>query len=288
MIERLVNDYATTLTAAWASGASPAVGADVDVASVNDAFGDPVVRTGQFRARIDTELVILTGEGAAAGKWKIVARGAENTAADAHANGADLEAVPTAAAIDRMIERRAPAYFARAGDYITDFGRPDNSGASGVANERACYFPVPILTEVTVDALSVNVVTAATGSQARLGLYENDPDEWDVPETLLEEVTVATTSTGIKEGVFAAPRTLLPGYYSLGYVPQGNATPASIGRWWPVLQPPLVSKGADSNVGGMWFENGITGALPNPPAFARTDAQRSSSYEHPRVWMRVS
>lgn len=87
-MERLGNDFATTLTAAITTVGQTAI-------TVASGTGSPSVN---FRVRIDDELILVTNKGGGT-NWTIE-RGLEGTTAATHLNGADVVHVLTAGSLD--------------------------------------------------------------------------------------------------------------------------------------------------------------------------------------------
>lgn len=85
-VELLVNGYEADLTADILAATSAPF--DIDVSTLNDAWGVATPTVGQFRALVGKpgayELMVLSREGAAAGKLRVLVRAVEGTAALTH------------------------------------------------------------------------------------------------------------------------------------------------------------------------------------------------------------
>lgn len=218
MLERLVNDYASTLTAAWASAAVPTPPADFDVASLNDDFGNTLPAAGQFRVRIEDEIAVVTRENAAAGKLRVLQRGADNSIAAAHANGATIEALPTRDALAPLlrVSPRSPCWRVAFGGVM---------GNSTPTRDRVSFVPLFTARE-TIDRIRCDVVTAGgVGAVVRLGLYA---DDGGIPRDLIADFgTVIGTTTGVKDVTISQ---LLPGgLIWAALCPQGGTVPVMRG-----------------------------------------------------------
>ncbi len=93
MTEKFSNDAATTLSAALA--------ADATTCSVTSATAFPA--SGNFRIRIDEELLLVTG---VSGATFTITRGIEGTAATGHQSGVDVVHLLTKGSIEARIEDR--------------------------------------------------------------------------------------------------------------------------------------------------------------------------------------
>jgi hypothetical protein len=261
VIERLVNDYASTLTVAWASGASPAAGADFDVAAVVDDWGNALPATGQFRLRIEDEIVVVTRDGAAAGKLKVVTRGAEVSAAAAHASGTAIEALPTAAGMALFRGAVDPSRRAkvRSGEYLGPDATPANF--SGATLNRGYTYPQWIPRDFISQSVHAEIQTATPSAFWRFGAY--DDDGTGQPGDLLADWGQVDSSTsGLKAIVSALTWPELGGLVWLIGVPQGASAPirgSSGGPAMAGLSQDLTLQGTRS---GIRCNNAITGALP--------------------------
>jgi hypothetical protein len=114
-----------------------------------------------------------------------------------------------------MLDAATPHWFGNATFYGEDaWGTTSEFRASaGNSDGVLMAWPIPVSRRIDIDALAVNVATAAdSGDHVQLGVYASDGDN-NRPSTLLAttgDVTIDTT--GEKIGTFTAI-TLYPGLY---------------------------------------------------------------------------
>ena len=104
MAERLANDFATALSSSVSSSAT-----SLPVA----AAAPTALQGGEFRVRVDDELMLVTATGSGGSSPWTVTRGAEGTTAAAHASAAVVTHVLTAGALGAMMGGAPPFEGAR-------------------------------------------------------------------------------------------------------------------------------------------------------------------------------
>lgn len=287
MIERIVDDYASTLAGAWASGANPAAGAAFGVASTNDAFGQPLPATGFFPIRVENEVALVTREGAGAGQLVVVQRAVIGAAAG-HPDGAAIESPVTGGVLRRLMfaAMGPPAYVA--GDYYgPPSSAPRSSGSPGGAVVNRIYLhPLVVSRRQRFDAIAFrNQAIAATGV-VRLGLYRStDPDGY--PGALaIEAGTVTTDTVGDKVATFAAI-TLDPGLYWAALKAEVLAWSALTAMRGEFRDTFFAPHNASLNTAqGCYVKDaGAAGALPDPAGVTDADA---SSAQPPMAYLRAA
>jgi hypothetical protein len=93
------------------------------------------------------------------------------------------------------------------------------SSSAGNADGLLVMWPVPITRKISVDALRIQVNTAAdTGDVVRLGIYKGDGDGNRPNGLIVDSGDVAIDTTGLKTSTFTAV-TLHPGLYWFGLMP---------------------------------------------------------------------
>jgi hypothetical protein len=125
------------------------------------------------------------------------------------------------------------------------------------------YFPILVVTPITLDQLAVEVTAAGAGSTtARLGIFNADAD-WQPGTLVVDGGTVATDSTGVKTATINT--TLQPGRYLLALNSDGGATlrgrhggtryagfPAAIGAAFMATMTKSLAYAAFGSPGTAW------------------------------------
>jgi hypothetical protein len=93
----------------------------------------------------------------------------------------------------------------------------------GMTNNTSYWIPFAVNIRTTVSAISINVTTASTSSSQTVGIYNSNLTNL-YPNTLLESVTLATTTTGVITGTLTTAITLTPGIYWIALASNGAPT----------------------------------------------------------------
>jgi hypothetical protein len=203
---------------------------------------------GAFAYAEDTDELYVRRNGA----WKKVLTEV-STLAQSQVTGltTDLAAKASTVSINRPL--------AWSGGYIGPLHRDVTTVTVG--NGVLYLVPVYIPSSVTLDRLSIEVVTTpgGAGSVVRLGIY-NHNSATNLPSSLLVDAgTVDTTTTGTKEATIS--QTLSAGTYWFCAVAQGSASPNPTLRVFvPISSNSIMGAGAV----GCRYRTGVTGALPDP------------------------
>lgn len=181
LLERIVNDYASQLNGAFASGVSPAVGGDFPVDSTLNDFGDEIPTLGKFRIRIEDEILIATREGAAASNLKVIERGAENTSAAAHPDNSPVEAVITGSGMDAFVQRLGGYGSARRRGWMADTVDPWLPNVDDDFGNQTCIFELHGEGGLAdIIEFQVRTTAAATITTAQIALYYALPGDTGV------------------------------------------------------------------------------------------------------------
>ncbi len=170
----------------------------------------------------------------------------------------------------RILERRdydLSAYKSKGSTLNQWYSSPNTgtaltTGAPTVNRLRAIPFVVSKV--MTVDQMAVNVTTAGTASNVRVGIYADNGNNY--PGALVVDAgTAVTTSTGVKTFTTGLPVTLDPGLYWLAHTADGSA--AATLRTFAVasLHPVLgYASTLPTNAQFGWDVSRTYAALPNP------------------------
>ncbi|MFP1634076.1 hypothetical protein ACLB6G_20290 [Zhengella sp. ZM62] len=176
--------------------------------------------------------------------------------------------------------------FAGAGEYILPTLFFGFSNGTIVPSDNLIQF-YPCIGSLTVDAISVEVTTAATGN-ARMGIYSAGAD--GLPDELLaSSAEIDTSTTGIKDGALGSDYAL-PSKFWLAAVSTGGATFRSF-AYTTIFGATFVGQ---DNLGSSYFPIGYCdasftyGALPADTS-ALTITRRQVNYGNRRaIGLRVA
>lgn len=169
------------------------------------------LRSGQFRARVDNEVVLVDAGATGTSPWSVT-RGAEGSTPATHANGAKIRHYLTAGSLRAIMphdtEPRMHKYASWSFDPVHE------GGAVQPTNGALYYYKLPIVESFSCVGIDVYVeVAGATFTQAGLALYNEACD------TLLAEsadLSAVFNTNGLKQ-VSIGPVTLPNGQDEMVY-----------------------------------------------------------------------
>lgn len=272
--ERFANDFVTTLTAPCAIGDATIAVADAAPASL---------RGGQFRVRIDDEIMLVTATGAAgASPWNVT-RAVEPVngvaAAAAHASGASVENVLTAASVDQVGGLMLPS-----GAIInTHVGQ---ANAAGTVSEGNTYLVGRTLRRgQRFNGIGFYVKSAGSvGSLFRPTVYSQGADGFPA-DLMADGGQVSAESASAKLAVidWTAPRT---GFYFLLGFPQGGAATLPQFQAGRSLAEGFNHEANPTDTVGVRTSGLAIGGAPPATFPALTMAALSRLYDIPAMWLR--
>lgn len=229
--------------------------------TVASSTGFPAAVTGvsQFRTLIESEIVIVTN---VSGVTWTVTRGAEGTAAAAHASAVAVNATVTAGALEQNSPRPTSApTVGGTKDYIVPGVALRGVGnAAAIGANLIIYLPVVITEPKTLTEMAVEVTTAVAASSLRIGLYRmNDVCQ---PTSLVFDSGLLGSATTGKKSVTTST-SLAPGPY-LAAVASDAAVQIRVGIGNIINNTPVngATFGGGGNVlRGMWQVTSTFGAF---------------------------
>jgi hypothetical protein len=269
-LERFANwTAATTLNGAITNVATSLV--------VTSATGWPTLP--QFRLRIDDELIVVGGVSGTT--FSSLTRGAEGTAAAAHANGASVRPVLTAAGL--ALESAQGHELPSNGYYLFNWSETTTGPQLELLTAAPIWLPMCVVDRIGV---TVTSESASGNGVLRVGLY--DDAGFDFPGAKLLEQTLNVTAIGPSQNTISQTISR-PGRYWVAAVAQVVGDFA-----FPVFEPgqgihSMITTSAppefvDDYIKPAPCVAGVTGALPDPfgsPPFTR-------HIDSPCVYMRVA
>lgn len=273
-VEILANGYEADLTADIAAGTAAPF--DISVSTLNDIWGVAIPALGQFRALVgrmpagvqvnpaEVELMVLSREGAAAGKLRVLERDSEGSAAIAHsAADADVKvvAILTQDGFAQLLDPKIGHSKQRSTIWRTAVGTVGTNFTPTVG--RGYAVPAMFGPDETINRLRAEVVTASgAGGLLRLMAYEDDGTGYP-GALLLDGGTVAANTIGTK--TISGLSKLAPGGLAWLVVAATVAAPAMRGLAAIAGLLAAHPDGTDlaSNFGAISVA-GFGGAPPNP------------------------
>lgn len=163
------------------------------------------------------------------------------------------------------------------GAYSTQLCRPYYTmTASAESADRLDIWPYYIPHDMTIDELSIQVTSGASGGVWRLCFFALD-GTLGAPYTLIADLgTITPTSTGVK-AITGLSVALTRGWVGFGYVPQSGASGGAMRASYPLNG---VSSGTISAPGvNAWQKQSITGAIASTiSSWAAIDAYFPPSF----------
>jgi hypothetical protein len=159
---------------------------------------------------------------------------------------------------------------------------------ASLTDGRIVAYPIPIPRKVSVDALRINVSTAAdSGDKVRLGIYAGN-GAGGRPRTLIVDAgDTLIDTTGVKTTTFTAV-TLTPGlhWFALLAIVAGSTGPQ-----WRGTQTPITNYSHDhpivSGTRGVWTISTDTGFTTLPDPFGGSPAWGGASNDPGHIYIQA-
>jgi hypothetical protein len=152
-------------------------------------------------------------------------------------------------------------------------------GTRTMVQDRMYLIPIIVPEKLTVTRIGINVSTAQPSSTIRLGIYEYGSDGH--PEALVVDAgTVDSSSTGEKE--ITISQSLYGNYLLAAVCDTASVTVRAQNVSYVQGDDIFGFSVASARVYNAWYENSVTGALPDPATTTSRDGNST-----PRLHWRV-
>lgn len=171
-----------------------------------------------------------------------------------------------ATGLTRLMTLGYPGFPPTSGDYTRGFALSDTPSPAGAASVVDTLYAMPLIIPwgLSIQAVSLTVMTLSVGGNVRLGIYAHNHGTGSPGALVVDAGTISTTTTGIKD---AATSTILPpGLYWFAFVSDamGAAALLEVTTATQSMGLSIAAGGATTAVRRYGSRAFVYAALPDP------------------------